>query len=151
MRHAIRLALMLGIVMLAGTGRYAVAQEKARPGMAGKEQVWQVDFLMGDEHYTGTMTLKTVKGTVTGKMLIDTPNTIEGQIEGKRDGDTLALDYAYTMVAEKCTGRVQVLAKFAAKGQEASGTAHAVDCHGETIDGTVTMKKTVAKGSDDRF
>jgi hypothetical protein len=145
MTQMTRVALMLGVVMLTGAGRSAVAQEKHKPGTAGKEQVWEVDFLIGDDHYTGTMSLKTIKGAVTGKMLIDSPSTIEGQVEGTQTGDTLALDYAYTMVAEKCTGRVRVQATLADKGQEASGAAHVVDCHGQAIDGTVTMKKPAVR------
>jgi hypothetical protein len=141
MKRANRIACAAAVLLLLGAATSVSAQDKPKSGTAGKEQVWQVEFVVGDDHYTGTMTLATAKGTVTGKMLIDSPTKVEGQVEGKQDGDTLSLDYAFTMVDDKCTGRVQVQAKLAAEGQEASGTAHVTDCNGQPVDGTVTMKK----------
>lgn len=149
MGQARRVVLMGLVVMLAAVSGQAAQGKAKSKGTASKAQVWQVDFLMDGEHYTGTMTLTNSKGSVTGKMLIDVPTKIEGDVTGKQAGETLSLDYPYTMVAENCTGRVQVEAKLAPKAQEGSGTAHATDCHGQATDGTVTFKKAPPNtGSD---
>ncbi|MGE5816198.1 MAG: hypothetical protein ACM36C_17040 [Acidobacteriota bacterium] len=141
MTQARRAALMGLVVMLATVSGYAAQGKGKSKGTTPKAQVWQVDFLVDGEHYTGTMTLTNSKGSVTGKMMIDAPTRIEGDVTGKQAAETLSLDYPYTMVAENCTGRVQVEAKLAPKAQEGSGTVHATDCHGQASDGTVSFKK----------
>jgi hypothetical protein len=143
-------ALMMAVVVLATASGYAAQGKAKSKGTAPKEQVWQVDFLMEGDHYTGTMTLTNSKGAITGTMLIDSPTKIEGAVAGKQVGQVLSLDYPYTMTAEDCTGQVQVEVTFAPKAQEASGTAHATDCHGQSTNGTVTFTKATAKQSSGR-
>lgn len=140
MTHVTRLAIATAVLFtIAGSGA-AVAQA-TKKAAAGKEQLWQVEFVMGGSgRYTGTMTLKTAKGAVTGTMLLDVPTRIEGQVEGRQKGNLLQLDYPFTMIEDNCTGRVQIEATIAPKGQEASGTARATGC-GEPVEGTFAMKK----------
>jgi hypothetical protein len=145
MTHGKRVTLLLALAVLVVSAHVATAQQKRKAGPA-KEQVWQVDFLMEGDHYIGTAALTTSKGVVTGKMVIESPTKVVGDVQGKQARGTLSLDYPYTMVAENCTGRVQVEAKFSADGQQATGTVHAVDCHNQPVDGTVTFTKGDAKG-----
>lgn len=141
MKRVSRVAFLLTAIMLAFSTDAAVAQQKRKARPAAKDQVWQVDFLMDGEHYLGTMTLTTSRGSVTGTMLIESPRKVTGDVQGKRTPELMSLDYPYTMEGESCGGRVQVEVKFAANGQEGTGTAHAVDCNNQPMDGTVTFKK----------
>lgn len=145
MKGASRVALTLAVLMFAFASQLTADQQKRKSQAPGRAHVWDVDFLMGTDHYVGTMTLIVSKGVVTGKMVIDTPTRIEADVAGRKTGNELSLNYPYNVISEGCDGRVQVKATFAPKATEATGTAHAVDCNGQPTDGTVTFKKAAAK------
>jgi len=114
------------------------AQKTAAP----KEQPYHVTFAFNNnETYTGTMTLTVEQEKVSGKMAIDTPATVTGDVAGTLKGDAMSLDYAYNVAGDQpCTGRVTVSAKFNAARTEAKGTTHAEGC-GDPLDGDFTMTK----------
>jgi hypothetical protein len=122
----------------------AVSLSAQKAGSAPKAQQYHVEFAFPNGTYAGTMTVTIAKGTVAGKMAIETPHTITGTVAGTAKGATLALDYPYEIPGDKpCTGRVTVNATFNAARTEAKGTTHADGC-GEPVDGQFTMTKSPA-------
>jgi hypothetical protein len=149
MMNRVNRAVGIALALLLACSVAAATQTRQKRGSAAREQVWNVDFLVGDAHYTGTMRISESRGVVTGKMVIDAPTRIEADVKGKRAGDTVLFDHPYTMVQENCTGRVEINAAMPRNAQEASGKVHVIDCGGQDADGTVTMKRAAAaKGSD---
>jgi hypothetical protein len=129
------------------TGVLALAVAIAGPAFAQgaaspKGQTYDVSFSFNNgTTYTGTMSLAVTKGKVTGRMAIDSPAAVTGDVAGTLKGPALALDYPYTVEGDQpCTGRVTVTATFDAKRTAAKGTAHAEGC-GNSLDGTVTLTK----------
>jgi hypothetical protein len=114
---------------------------------ASKSQEYHVIFAFpSDRTYTGSMTLEIQKGKVTGKMGIDSPQTITGTVAGTLKGDALSLDYPFEVAGDQpCTGRVTVAATFNAARTEARGTTHAEGC-GDPQDGQFTMTNAGQKG-----
>jgi hypothetical protein len=87
------------------------------------------------------MQLTVTKGKVTGRMAIDNPAVVTGDVAGTLKGTAMALDYPYDVAGDQpCTGRVTVTATFDAKRTSAKGKAHAEGC-GNVLDGTVTLTK----------
>jgi hypothetical protein len=117
----------------------AFAQKAPAPS---KSQEYHVIFAFpSDRTYTGSMTLHIEKGTVSGKMGIDTPQTITGTVAGTLKGAALSLDYPFEVSGDQpCTGRVTVAATFNAARTEAKGTTHAEGC-GDPQDGQFTLTK----------
>jgi hypothetical protein len=122
----------------------AGAQETGR-NTAARGQVYDVEFVFGETHYLGTMTLEIARqGAVTGKMIIDRPGRVTGDVAGTLKKGVLALDYAFTSIDDGCTGRVVVDAKMTGKREAADGTAHATGCGDAPLDGTFSLKKATA-------
>lgn len=114
------------------------AQKSASP----TAQKYHVTFAFPDDAtYTGSMTLSIRQGKVSGKMAIDAPQAVTGDVAGTLKGAALALDYPYEVQGDQpCTGRVTVSATFNAARTEAKGTTHSEGC-GSPQDGTFTMTK----------
>ena len=109
---------------------------------ASKAREYHVIFAFpSDRTYTGSMTLDVEKGKVSGRMGIDSPQTVTGTVAGTLKGDALSLDYPFEVPGDQpCTGRVTVAATFNAARTEAKGTTHAEGC-GDPQDGQFTMTK----------
>ena len=142
---------MLGTVVaalvVAGVAAGASAQgPKAKASAPAKATTYDVTFAFAPGTYAGTMTLSVAKGSVSGKMLIDKPTSVTGDVAGTLKGNTLALDFAYTLTNDQgpCTGRVTVAATMDAKAAAGEGTAHADGC-GDPVDGTFSIKRAAAK------
>lgn len=109
---------------------------------ASRSQEYHVIFAFPSEAtYTGSMTLEIQKGTVSGKMNIDTPQAVTGAVAGTLKGAALSLDYPFQVAGDQpCTGRVTVAATFNAARTEAKGTTHSEGC-GQPQDGQFTLTK----------
>jgi hypothetical protein len=143
-----KLASCLAVAAVVAAAATVSAQSKKSGGAAtGKGQAYDLEVVFDSTAYTGTMTLVIAKkgGAVTGSMMIDQPTRVTGEVAGTLDGDLLALDYAYTMQEDNCTGRVTVSAKMAPTRDAASGTATASGCSDTPIEGTFALKKTAPK------
>jgi hypothetical protein len=123
-------------------GLAAQAKPKAR---ADAPKTYNVQFVFNETTYSGTMTLSVAKGAVSGPMVIDQPVSVTGDTAGTLKGDSLMLDYEFTIKSDQpCTGRVTVDAKMTPDGS-ASGTAHSTGCSDAPLDGTFALKVAPAK------
>jgi hypothetical protein len=138
--------------VVATSAAAAAAQEKARGAdSAAKEQVYDVEFVFGETHYLGTMTLQVAKqGAVAGKMAIDRPGRVTGDVAGTLKDGALALDYAFTSDGDGCSGRVVVDAKMTSQRDAADGTARATGCGDMPLEGTFSLKKAAKPGTATR-
>lgn len=140
--------------ILAATGSAAFAQgapaKGATKSTVAKGQTYDVEFVFDNTPYSGTMVLQIAKkgGPVGGKMEITRPSVVNGDVAGTLTGETLSLDYPFTMVQENCTGRVVVTAKMTPKRDVATGTATASGCGDNPLEGTFSLKKAAKPTTD---
>lgn len=126
----------------------------ATPGRAQgtsepKGTTYDVVFVFGDTNYTGTMNLTFDKDVISGSMTIASPVPVTAKVAGTRKGTKLAFDYQYSMAGDQpCTGQVTIDATMDPKTDSASGTAHAVGCSDDPLDGTFSIKRAAEKGTD---
>src|SRR5689334_722320 len=129
---ALSLAVVLTLVALPALGQ---AAKPAAPA-AKDAAIYDAQFAFDNTTYVGTMTLKIVKGVVSGSMAIETPVKVTGVVSGTLKSTKLALDYPFEMAGEQpCSGHVVIDATMDEKATAAQGTAHATGC-GDPADGT---------------
>jgi hypothetical protein len=137
----LRRVLAVAIVVL-----FAASSALAQKGSAKKaadDTRYDVEFVFDGTSYLGTMTLNIANGKVSGRMAIDRPTEVTGEVAGTLRKGTLALDYAFDMGGENpCSGRVTVDAKMTPDGAAATGSARAEGCGDTPAEGSFTLKKT---------
>lgn len=137
----LRWGFVVAIVVLFG----ASAAQAQKPGAkkTANEKRYDVEFVFDGTSYLGTMTLNIAKGKVSGRMAIDRPTEVTGDVAGTLQKGMLALDYAFEMGGENpCSGRVTVDAKMTPDDMSATGSAHAEGCGDTPAEGSFTLKKT---------
>lgn len=142
-RIATAVWVLVSIACFAAPGR---AQENP-PAPAGGT-TYDVVFVFSDTSYTGTMTLTFDKDVVSGSMTITSPVPVTAKVAGTRKGTKLTFDYAYAMAGDQpCNGQVTIEATMDPKTGTASGTAHAVGCSDDPLDGTFSLTRAQGKGA----
>ena len=118
----------------------AAAQKKAP---APKPAAYDLTISADGGVYTGTMTLATAAGKVTGDMHITAPAEITGKVEGTAKGQATKLDIAYKMIQRGCEGRLVMDLTTPKKGAPTTGKGEITGC-GRTdankLPATVEMK-----------
>ncbi|HET7618492.1 MAG TPA: hypothetical protein VFK20_08280 [Vicinamibacterales bacterium] len=142
---SLQLRRVLAVAIVVVLGASSALAQKGSAKKTADEKRYDVEFVFDGTSYLGTMTLNIAKGKVSGRMAIDRPTGVTGEVAGTLQKGTLALDYAYQMAGENpCAGRVTVDAKMTPDAASATGTAHAEGC-GDPADGSFTLKKTKTK------
>jgi hypothetical protein len=140
-RRASGLAFVIVLAALSA----ASAQDKPASSPVKGATLYDAEFAFNNTTYAGSMTLKVVKGVVTGSMAIETPTKVTGDVAGTLKGTKLSLDYPFVMTGEQpCNGRVVIDATMDAQTSTAQGTARATGC-GDPADGTFSIKRATKK------
>jgi hypothetical protein len=134
---------VLALAVLVLLGASAAQAQKADAKKTADEKRYDVEFVFDGTSYLGTMMLNIAKGKVSGRMAIDRPTEVTGDVAGTLQKGMLALDYAFEMGGENpCSGRVTVDAKMTPDDMSATGSAHAEGCGDTPAEGSFTLKKT---------
>lgn len=117
------------------------ATSSATPMSGSFGGMYRAEFLLDGHPYTGTMQLAVSRGTVSGRISLEVPVGIDGQVAGRLSDGTLRLEYEYVMRADGCRGQTKIDASVAVDGT-ISGTALVSGaCVARPMNGTVRMVK----------
>ena len=123
-------AIAVTTVLAACGGNPAPGDEGYAYNVSGE---YAAEFIADDGTViTGTVTMATARGgAVTGKLALDNPFTVTGDIEGVIDGSEMSLTMPYAIEETGCTGVASGIAQIAEGGGSLDGMIDIADDCGE--------------------